>query len=439
MEAILNDNDVEIFPDEAVTVLAQDYIVDVVEMGEKVADLGIWLSGLRSYLASRPRMIQGSDSSAWQQLASTEFKVVHSGINQCVLLSAFILSNKDGIAELSSRDEGALSASDLLSLHEVLNEAALISESFVNSSIQGPGQWRAWSGMLGRRIDETPAFYEIVRFAENAGSTYLPSRMMEITANPSAINPELAELVLVLPRFGMILRWLSVVKKMLAADRPLKSSLLIFARVNELILDLTTYIGNRLDRFPDQEAELFATLDAASYTASIELKKVYTQELSGVAAMRPAPSIYARIETAYSLLNDGFQQILAGFMRVVDPKAEIFDLFPEFQTKLQQSVALRSELWATSQLVKDAEQAPKPEKIEKMRHSLIAFRSGAMRYLFYKDTETVERFIEEILVTNQNKDLVPILHRFGAFLETLFGQVALRSVLEKHPFEPRGK
>ena len=60
-----------------------------------------------------------------------------------------------------------------------------------------------------------------------------------------------------------------------------------------------------------------------------------------------------------------------------------------------------------------------------------------VRFLFYKDTETIERFIEEILVTKQNKDLVPILHRFGAYLETLLGQVNMRGVLAKHPFDPQ--
>jgi len=30
---------------------------------------------------------------------------------------------------------------------------------------------------------------------------------------------------------------------------------------------------------------------------------------------------------------------------------------------------------------------------------------------------------------------VPILHRFGAYVETLFAQVNMRAVLEKHPFE----
>jgi hypothetical protein len=59
-----------------------------------------------------------------------------------------------------------------------------------------------------------------------------------------------------------------------------------------------------------------------------------------------------------------------------------------------------------------------------------------MNYLFYKDKETVERFGEEVLATSEKKDLVPILHRCGAYLETLLGQVNMRAVLADHPFEP---
>ena len=47
--------------------------------------------------------------------------------------------------------------------------------------------------------------------------------------------------------------------------------------------------------------------------------------------MRPSPSIYARMETAHSLLSEGFQQILAGFARMVDSKMDVFHLFPNFQ------------------------------------------------------------------------------------------------------------
>lgn len=408
---------------------------DAVEIEEKVIELGIWLSGLRSYLAVGPSLLHRPEEAAGQQHSATEFNIVHSGLKRCVLLNSYILSRKGSLSDSHTFETIDLSVIDLSELSDVLNEAVLISESLTNSPVLGPGQWRAWSDLLNRRFDETRAFFSLVHYAESSGSRFLPIRLAELGADPRSVTAEHAELILVLPRFGIVLKWLSVVKKMLDADKPLKASLLIFSRVNELVLDLTHYINSRLDRFPNQEAELFSTLDAASYTASIELKKVYSQELAGVASMRPTPSIYARIETAYSLLNDGFQQILAGFMRIVDPTTEIIDVFPEFKVKLEQSIVLRSELWAAAQVVKAAEKTPDSCMIEKMKQALSAFRQGSIRFLFYKDTETVERFIEEIIVTNNTKDLVPILHRFGAFLETLFGQVALRAVFEKHPFE----
>jgi hypothetical protein len=67
--------------------------------------------------------------------------------------------------------------------------------------------------------------------------------------------------------------------------------------------------------------------------------------------------------------------------------------------------------------------------------ALSAFLFGPVPALFYKDRESVERFVEEILRTHDRKDLVPILHRFGAYLETLFSHVNNRTVLRDHPFE----
>jgi hypothetical protein len=64
------------------------------------------------------------------------------------------------------------------------------------------------------------------------------------------------------------------------------------------------------------------------------------------------------------------------------------------------------------------------------------FFDNSMGYLFYKDLETTERFIEEVMNTRENKDLVPILHRFGAYLETLFEQINMRAVLADQPFVP---
>ena len=54
----------------------------------------------------------------------------------------------------------------------------------------------------------------------------------------------------------------------------------------------------------------------------------------------------------------------------------------------------------------------------------------------YKDWEVLERFVEEASAAKSSTDLQPVLHRFHAFLETLFGQVNMRAVLADHPFDP---
>ena len=128
-------------------------------------------------------------------------------------------------------------------------------------------------------------------------------------------------------------------------------------------------------------------------------------------------------------MNDGFQQILAGFAKLLDPETNVIELFPSFRAKSERSIILRDELERLVKVVQNAETTPEKKPIEAMRKSLKEFLKGSVRYLFYKDSETVERFVEEILITKGNDDLVPLLHRFGAYLETLYGQVSMRAVL----------
>jgi hypothetical protein len=273
--------------------------------------------------------------------------------------------------------------------------------------------------------------------AGKTGEAFLPEVFWQLLENkPMSLAME-ADLRLVLPRFAKILKWLSVIEKMLRNDEPLKTSLLIFSRIYEQIQDMMTYINNRLLRFPNEEDELFGALDGAAYTASIELRKVYNYELAGLAEIRPTPSVYAKLETAYALLNDSFQQTVVGFAKLIEPNIEPTELFPNFQSKLEQSLDLRQKLWEILQSVKKAEQNPKTYPMDSLHTELTDFLGLTLYFLFYKDMETVERFIEEVLITTNKKDLVPILHRFGAYLETLFGQVNMRVVLAKHPFEGR--
>lgn len=437
MTAVFVEDQVEVRSDNDTSVEVRPQLVTLSAVEDEiVTELGIWLSGLESFLASGHHSFADSHEVNARPDSTKEFRLVHSTLQRCAMLNARLLSANGGTTASEAAITWGIRCGELSDLSMVLLEATLLSEGLIHSNSLGPGEWKAWSNLLSHRFRGLPAFSKLIRLAEETGKKYLPEPLKNLVMSDGFLSSEHAELALILPRFGIILKWLSIVGKMLKMDEPLKPALLIFSRVNEQIFELTTYINNRLERFPDEEAELFSSLDAASYTASIELKKVYSQELAGIARMRPSPSIYARMETAHSLLSEGFQQILAGFARLLDPTADILKLFPNFRSKLEQSIVLRKELREVAQVVQAAEAKPEKRQIENMHLALRELMKGSVHHLFYKDTETVERFVEEILITKQNKDLVPILHRFGAYLETLFGQVNLRAVLEKYPFEP---
>lgn len=433
MSAVFVEEQVEVHSDnEIAEIITSRGVSSFDEVRTTQIELGIWISGVESFLTSGHHSFLAQKDLRLAADSSKEFRLLNSVLQRCAMLNARILTLSN------TNTNGLVGRDSLRELATALRETLLLSEGLIGSSSLGSGEWKAWTSMLAVRFDSTPAFRSLIDVAEEAGRSNLPGILKDLTTNRGFLSPEQSELALVLPRFGVILQWLDVVGRMLDADEPLKPALVVFARVNEQIYELTNYINNRLERFPNEEAELFGSLDAASYTASIELKKVYSQELAGVAQMRPSPSIYARMETAHSLLKEGFQQILAGFARIIDPQVDTFELFPTFHIKLEQSIALRRELWDATRVVQAAETKPEKAEIEKMQSELRGFLSGTVKFLFYKDTETVERFAEEIFVTKQNKDLVPLLHRFGAYLETLFGQVNLRAVLEKYPFDPNG-
>jgi hypothetical protein len=371
------------------------------DLDETCAELGIWLSSLNAFLANPPN----SD-------AASLIRLTRSGLERCIRLNVKL--NADGI------DDGELSRA----LCEGLRQCrTTVPASMVDV--------RVYFGVLSDRLCGSRSFQRVVSVAERSGEAFLPQPLRNFVPK----TEDESELALVLPRFGKILRWLSVVGRMLEADEPLKPSMLIFARVYEQVAETIAYINNRLGRFSNEEVELFGSLDAASYTSSIVLKKVFSPGFAGLLAVRPAPSVFAGVESAYSILNESFQQILGGLAGIVEPSVEVVSLFPQSRVNFERSLVLRRELWTLVRLTQAAEQAPEKAQVEALNDALRKFMGTTVRFLFYKDTETIERFVEEIIVTRQTKDLVPILHRFGAYLETLFGQVSLRAVLENHPFE----
>lgn len=424
---VLNDNAVK------ADVRREDTSLPMTADSEAAIELGIWFSGLESFLSVGNYTFRVRDTAKPTVDYTIESRLTQSTLMRCMKLNARLLVEQN--QNEKSRQSHGLTIDELNDLAAALRDSIQVGQCVVRAEPLGIGEWKAWCNLLAEKFGRLDAFHKLIRYAESQGERFLPEPLKGFAANEKPKTIENAELALILPKFAKVLKWLSVVGKMLQADEPLKPALLIFSRVNEQVADLISYINNRLARFPNEEAELFATLDAASYTASIELKKVYAQELTGLADLRPPPSICAGMETAYAMLNGSFQQTLAGLARLIDPTVDVVTLFPSYRINFERSLTLRGDLWKLVRLTQTAEQEPEKNAVDTLNKALREFTNGSIRFLFYKDTETFERFVEEILVTKQTKDLVPLLHRFGAYLETLFGQVSMRAVLEGHPFD----
>lgn len=417
-------------------------------LGKIAFELGLWLSGLESFLnIQNHSFVEENRAKSATRDWTNEFRLTHSALLRCSRLN-FQLAQGKRASQANEKDEveiledsnaeieiSDLSPEEIFELSTALKDAILLSEGLLRAAPLKFGEWTAWCNSLTAKLKKISAFDKLIKAAEKTGENFLPEILLDLVEKKSPSAAFQADLKLVLPRIGKILKWLSVIEEMIKEDKPLKPSLLLFARIYEQIRELMSFINNRLLRFSNQDDELFAALDGAVYIASIELRKVYQYELIGITDIRPVPQSRARIEASQGLLIDSFRQTLTSFARLLEPKIQPHHLFMIFQIKLDEAIIVRQDLWQLMKDVRAAEQNPDVYPMAELNKKLKDFVQTSMRYLMYKDWETFERFVEEVVRTSNKKDLTPILHRFGAYLETMFGQVNMRSVLANHPFE----
>ena len=403
----------------------------VLDPGELAFEIGAWTTGIESF-TNTCRDMFAAESGASAQDLRREFRIVNAALFQ---VSKLVFRLRRTMASPDAVSVAEVSRAELDRFGAIVRRAIVMGESHSASRRLTLAEWQAWTELLAAELMADPTGRRFISYSVASGYGELPAAMREIFERPAVGVVDRVDFRDVVPRVATALRYLDIVGRMMRKDEPLKPGLLILSAVYDQARRMIDQINDRLERFPNEEAALFNSLDSASYSASLELKKVFRQELRGIVGVLPPTSVFARIETAYSLLLDSFQQILLDLARSVDPKVTLFDFFPRFKIKLDQSLILREHLWQILKAVRAAEESPDKGNVDHLKQELADFVTITIRFLHYKDEETFERFNEEVYAARDKKDLVPILHRFGAYLETLFGQVCIRGVLADHPFQ----
>lgn len=386
-------------------------------------ELSLWLEALVSFLETENQPAErnnerNNSARDW----TSELRLLAWALLKCSQLA------------LSVRVSPKINQNAGADLRKVLQESFALCESLATQSKVESTAWTAWCEVLKNELEKSEGFPVLQEQYRQARQGALLPALEFLQHHPQLQGIFGADVREIFGRLCGLLERLQLIEKMLKGDEPLKPALLLFALLQKETRGLLRQSERVLKILPPGTA-FHEILDGTIYIVPLELRKVYGHELVGVSAMRQAPAIFARVENACGLLKDCFQQAIIALAQVFAPELQAADVFSNQQDKLEQSLALRSELRTLLRQARQAEKTLEPTLLANLNERLANFRQNTMPFLMFKDIETTERFIEEIARTKRNAEIAQVLHRFGAYLETLLGQVNMRNVLANYPFD----
>ncbi|CAN5370884.1 hypothetical protein BH18ACI2_BH18ACI2_23720 [soil metagenome] len=415
----------------------------------ETSELGLWLLALNSFFILRHHSFSDAERRDFKERDfSNETSITQQALRRCLRLCASLPSAGEQIfAETSAppaakaervnnlNTAGTLRSDQHLdALMQILNDGSCLCAAMHKAGRVSFQAWASFGRVLARELSGSESYAAYARLASEParGSDYA-----ELSALTWRITPETlgADMSAIFAKLVLLLERLQVIEALLRGDAAAKHSLPLFTLLHQDATALVELIEGRAMRSEELPEEIFDALDRTAYALGMELCKVFSHELVGLARSRQAPVIYSKVENAHGLLRDCFQQSLVALAQIFDPEIEGAHLFGGFQAKLEQSLALRNDLWMLLQLVQRAAKEEGHRPIGPLLEHLHSFQRGSLRYLMYKDWETYERFVSEIATARGGVELTPIYHRLGTYLETLFGQINMRAVLADQPFD----
>lgn len=331
---------------------------------------------------------------------------------------------------------GLVGAKDSLGdLSDVFKDVSRLCDALLESQAVSFAAWVSVGNILERELRRSEAAGLIVAAGNGAGASDLQERLVELAhgLTPDDLGEDLLE---IFHAFSRLLAHLRFVELSLKSDAQLKRLLPVFTLVQEETRALLDFIEGRALRVEGVGHGASEILDGTAYAVRMEARKAFEHELTGLCSVRQPPQLFAKVENAAGLLRDCYQQSVVALAQSFDPTLNGEALFRTFTTKLEQSLELRRDLWALVRLVRGASAGGEGPSAARVLEAIAAFGEGGQRYLMYKDWEALERFAEEVDSARGAGELSRTLHRFEAYLETLFGQVSMRAVLADRPFDP---
>jgi hypothetical protein len=409
-------------------------------------ELAAWLSALPSFfdLANHPLSDEEKDGFAERNYLP-ETQILRQVLRRCLHLC--LIPNDDAHTKPHTKSDAAVEApADLQDglfvqpdnarpapVWECLSELYYLCRALTETPKVNLGSWASLHNLVVCKVEELEPF---ALYVESSPAQALRRRLPDIQRMVDSVAGHAfgADVSSVLSSFAYSLEQLNFVGAWLSKDRPIKMTLPLFTHVHESARAAISTLEKMSLHAAEKGDGLYELFDSAGYAVGMELNKVFSRELIGLSASRHPSAIYTKVENAHGLLRDCLQQTIIAVAQAFDPTLDGSKVFDTQLTKLQQSLRLRDDLWALSELVRRAERDLDRKPLAPLVVRLNAFQNGAMRHLMYKDWESFERFVAEVTAARGAVELGPVLHRFATYLDALFNQISMRAVLDEHPF-----
>jgi hypothetical protein len=230
-----------------------------------------------------------------------------------------------------------------------------------------------------------------------------------------------------------LLHYLEYTNPQRLPEEELRDTILLFALVVSETRLLLSYIERRVLKGRDTARPLYQVYDSFVYCIPLELKKVVSTELTDISVTRQAESVKTRVENSHGILKDCFQQSVVQLAQALEPDIDGGRIFPDFNARRDQSLALRDGLVDVVRALRGFQQRKDEPSAKAMKERISDFYDNHIKYLMYRDWSGFELFYIEILKCGSISGLQQIAHRFETFLVTLLREVQKRSLLQGVP------
>ncbi len=258
-----------------------------------------------------------------------------------------------------------------------------------------------------------------------------------------------------------LLRYLSFIDPEKRDIAKLKDTLLIFALVNSessLLVDvleneMPAVIKERTSLDDELKEKLLDNMDAFAYQTSVELEKIFELELKDAAQAKDLSGLRTGISRSRGLLVNILQQGIVHMAQVIDPGLDGKEVFPDFLSRLEESLKLRRDVWLFHRVVENLENVieqkagtpdtiPLIEAVKTTRNFIFYYQNISFQYVRSLDRDEFKNFFIRIdkFTINQLEDPEKLtkfksdLHAFKMFLETTLANINNRAELKDMPF-----